>query len=93
MDAGDIHLSETKAKPQEDLESQKPAPAEDKKVLTPYLKSLRKSLSLTTRQIKDFSEIPLCLIDIQVELSQLKDKLNAISAGILTLGDVVNLNK
>ena len=33
------------------------------------------------------------MIDIQLELSQLKDKLNMISAGILTLGDVINLNK
>ena len=52
-----------------------------------------KSFNLSEKHLKNSQEIPIYLIDTQVELSQLKDKLNAISAGILTLGDVINLNK
>ena len=58
-----------------------------------HWKAVLKSFNISEKHLKNIQEIPIYLIDTQVELSQLKDKLNAISAGILTLGDVINLNK
>ena len=39
------------------------------------------------------SGIPLYFIEIQIELSQLVEKLQNISAGILTIHDLININK
>ena len=83
------------SKQQTDLEQQKQVQVDskDKILIDSHWKTFCKSLQLTAKYFSANGEIPLYLIDIQLELSQLKDKLNMISAGILTLGDVINLNK
>ena len=38
-------------------------------------------------------EIPLHIITIQIELSQLIEKVQGISAGMLSMHDIININK
>ena len=54
---------------------------------------LRKSLGLTQAQLNFDNGVPIFFMTIQIELSHLLDKVYGIGAGILTLFDIINVNK
>ena len=57
------------------------------------MKALQKNLALTPLQLNFDNGIPIFFMTIQIELSQLIDKVQGIGAGILTLYDIININK
>ena len=58
------------------------------------MKFIQKRLSLKTAQLKKLDGgAPTFLMTIQIELSKLLDKVQGIGAGILTLNDIVRVNK
>lgn len=54
---------------------------------------LRKTLGLNQKQLNFDNGIPIFFMTIQIELSMLLDKVYGIGAGILTLYDIINMNK
>ena len=67
------------------------------RVITPdefrALKVIQRQLGVTSAQLNFDNGVPLFFMTIQIEISQLLDKISGIGAGILTLYDVINLNK
>ena len=57
------------------------------------MKQLQKSLSLQPDELNFANGIPIFFMSIQIELSQLLDKVQNIGAGILTLNDIINVNR
>ena len=57
------------------------------------MQRLQKSLQLSTEQLNFANGIPIYFITIQVGLSKLLDSVQGIGAGILTLRDIISVNK
>jgi len=60
---------------------------------TDAMKVLQKNLRLNPIQLNFENGVPIFFMTIQIELSHLIDKVLGIGAGILTLFDVINMNK
>ena len=57
------------------------------------LKLLQRRLGITMAQLNFDQGIPTVFLTIQIELSRILDKVHGVGAGILTLHDIININK